>query len=172
MVAQQHYQRLKHLYSTDPADNVTGPVDISYGYAELVGVVDDNTSAPTLNRMPHQQLLSDAASLAAGSVEKEKQLSMERFNVSVNQPAYEGSVRAAAEVVLAEPPRYHVRATLFGEEGEELAEALAFFGPSGEDLPPDPAPDVDEERAPSPPPAPSAPFMPVQVTRHGVLCLN
>lgn len=169
MVAQQHYQRLKHLYSTDPADSVTGPVDISYGYAELVGTIEEGASSTALNRMPHHQLLGDAASLAAGSVEKEGQLAMERFNLSVNQPEYDGPVRATAEVVLAEPPRYHVRATLFGGDGEELAEALAFFEPSGEELPPDPAPEADDERAPPPPPAP---FMPVEVTRYGVLCLN
>lgn len=171
MVAQQHYQRLRHLYAADPAENVTGPVEISYGFAELVGIVEGPGSTPVSNRMPHQQLLSDATSLAAGSVEKEGQLSMERFHLSVNHPGYEGAVRAAAEVVLAEPPRYHVRATLFGDDGEELAEALAFFEPSGEELPPDPDPDPgsDDERAPTPPPAP---FMPVQMTRYGVLCLN
>ena len=169
MVAQQHYQRLKHLYAADPAETVTGPVEISYGFAELVGIVEGTASTPVLNRMPHRQILSDATSLAAGSVEKEEQISMERFNLSVNQPEYEGPVRAAAEVVLAEPPRYHVRATLFGDEGEELAEALAFFEPSGEELPPDPAPEADDERTPAPPPAP---FMPVEMTQYGILCLN
>lgn len=169
MVAQQHYQRLKHLYTADPAENVTGPVEISYGFAELIGIIEGTASAPALNRMPHQELLSDATSLAAGSVEKEGQLSMERFDLTVNQPEYEGPVRAAAEVVLAEPPRYHVRATLFGDDGEELAEALAFFEPSGEELPPDPDPEADDGRASTPPPAP---FMPVEMTRYGVLCLN
>lgn len=169
MVAQQHYQRLKHLYAADPADSLTGPVEISYGFAELVGIVEGPASAPALNRMPHQELLSDATSLAAGSVEKEGQLSMERFDLTVTQPEYEGPVRAAAEVVLAEPPRYHVRATLFGDDGEELAEALAFFEPSGTELPPDPDPGADAERAPTPPPAP---FMPVEMTPYGVLCLN
>lgn len=169
MVAQQHYQRLKHLYAADPADSLTGPVEISYGFAELVGIVEGPASAPALNRMPYQELLSDATSLAAGSVEKEGQLSMERFDLTVNQPEYEGPVRAAAEVVLAEPPRYHVRATLFGDDGDELAEALAFFEPSGKELPPDPEPGVDAERAPTPPPAP---FMPVEMTPYGLLCLN
>jgi hypothetical protein len=169
MVAQQHYQRLKHLYAADPAETVTGPVEISYGFAELVGIIEGTASTPVLNRMPNRQILSDATSLAAGSVEKEGQLSMERFNLSVNQLEYEGPVRAVAEVVLAEPPRYHVRATLFGDEGEELAEALAFFEPSGEALPPDPAPEADDEQTPAPPPAP---FMPVEMTQYGVLCLN
>ena len=58
---------------------------------------------------------------------------------------------------------------MFGDEGEELAEALAFFEPSGEALPPDPAPEADDEQTPAPPPAP---FMPVEMTQYGILCLN
>jgi len=168
MVAQQHYQRLKHLYTDASSEHATGPVDISYGYAEVVGVIEEEVGRSVVTRVPHQQLLTDVASLAAGSVEKEGQLSLEHFNVSVNQPDYRGSVRASAEVVLAEPPRYHVRATLFGEDGEELAEALAFFEPSGKDLPPDPAPEAEAEGTAPPP----APFMPIHVTRCGSLCLN
>ena len=72
-------------------------------------------------------------------------------------------------MVLAEPPRYHVRARVLNEDGQELAEALAFFEPSGEELPPDPTPEADDEDTITPPPAP---FMPVHVTRHGSLCLN
>lgn len=169
MVAQQHYQRLKHLYAADPAENATGPVEISYGYAELVGIVEGRPATPVLNRVPFQRLLSDAASLAAGSVEKEGLLTMDRFNLSVERPEYRGSVRATAEVAFAEPPRYHVRAVLRDEEGEPVAEALALFEPSGEELPPDPAPEADDEQAPTPPPAP---FMPIYTTRYGVLCLN
>lgn len=168
MVAQQHYQRLKHLYAAASTEHATGPVDISYGFAEVVGVIEEEAGRTMLNRVPHQQLLADVSSLAAGSVEKEGQLSLERFNLSVSQPDYRGSVRATAEVVLAEPPRYHVRATLVDDEGDELANALAFFEPSGEDLPPDPAPDTDDEGRVPPP----APFMPIHITRHGTLCLN
>lgn len=168
MVAHQHYQRLKHLYAVESTDHVTGPVDISYGYAKVVGVIEEDAHHSPLNRVPHQQLLTDVASLAAGSVEKEGQLSLEHFNLSVHQPDYQGSVQATAEVVLAEPPRYHVRATLFGDDGERLADALAFFEPSGKDLPPDPAPEAEEEGAVPPP----APFMPVHVTPYGPLCLN
>ncbi|WP_263788446.1 hypothetical protein [Salinibacter grassmerensis] len=170
MVAQQHYQRLKHLYSTASSDHATGPVDISYGYAEVVGVIEGEMEQALVTRVPHQQLLADAASLAAGSVEKEGQLSLERFNMSVHRPDYRGSVQASAEVVLAEPPRYHVRATLFGEDGKEIAETLAFFEPSGEALPPDPAPEAEPEVEGSAPPP--APFMPVHVTQYGSLCLN
>ncbi len=168
MVAQQHYQRLKHLYATHAAENATGPVDISYGFAELVGVVKGSSPTAVLNRMPFQELLSDVSSLAAGSVEKKERLAMKHFSLSVERPEYRGPVRGTAEVIFAEPPRYHVRAVLRNEEDEPVAEALALFEPSGEKLPPDPAPEADNEIATPPP----APFMPVHVTPYGVLCLN
>ena len=169
MVAQQHYQRLKHLYAADPAENATGPVDISYGFAELVGIVEGTSPTGVMNRVPFQRFLSDASSLAAGSVEKDGLLTMDRFSLSVERPEYRGPVRATAEVVFAEPPRYHVRAVLLGEDEEPVAESLALFEPSGEDLPPDPAPEAGDEESHAPPPAP---FMPGHVTRYGVLCLN
>lgn len=169
MVAQQHYQRLKHLYEAEPAENATGPLDISYGYAQLVGIINDRSSTSVLNRVPFQRLLSDASSMAAGSVEKEGMLTMDRFSLSVDRPEYRGPVRATAEVVFAEPPRFHVRAVLLDDEDEPVAESLALFEPSGEELPPDPAPEAGDEQAANPPPAP---FMPVHVTRYGVLCLN
>jgi len=169
MVAQQHYQRLKHIYAADPAENATGPVDISYGFAEVVGIVEGTSSTSVRNRVPFQRLLSDASSLAAGSVEKNGLLRMGHRSLSVERPEYRGPVRATAEIIFAEPPRYHVRAVLLDEEDEPVAESLALFEPSGEELPPDPAPEADDEEAPPPPPAP---FMPVHVTQYGVLCLN
>jgi hypothetical protein len=170
MVAQQHYQRLKHLYAAARTDTATGAVDISYGYAELDGAIEPGPSGPFENHMPQQRLLSDVSSLAASSVEKEGQLSMERFNLSVPRPDHRGPVQATAEVILAEPPRYHVRALLMDEEGEVVAESLALLEPNGEALPPDPTPEAEEEgEAPVPPPAP---FMPITITPHGVLCLN
>lgn len=169
MVAQQHYQRLKHLYASDPAENATGPVDISYGFAEVIGIVEGTSSALVRNQVPFQRLLSDASSLAAGSVEKDGLLRMDHFSLSVERPEYRGPVRATAEIVFAEPPRYHVRAVLLDEDDEPVAESLALFEPSGEELPPDPAPEADDEESSTPPPAP---FMPVHVTQYGVLCLN
>lgn len=168
MVANEHYRRLKHLY-TASVEETPRRVDLSYGYAEIDGVVEESSSTELTSRLPHQRLLSDVAGLAASSVEKDGLLSLEHFNLSVNKPEFRGQVTAMAEVVVAEPPRYHVRATLSDAEGEFVAEAIALFEPSGEELPPDPAPEADEEDTPTPPPAP---FMPIHVTEQGVLCLN
>lgn len=169
MVANDHYQRLRHLYAASPAETASGRIDIGYGHAQIGGILESDTGGQLLNRAPHQRLLSDASSLAASSIEKDGLLTLGHFNLSVSRPDYRGAVTAAAEVVVAEPPRYHVRAVLRDEEGEVLAEALSFFEPTGEELPPDPAPDADDEVDSTPAPAP---FMPVHATPYGVLCLN
>lgn len=169
MVASEHYQRLRNLYAASPAETASGRIDIGYGHAELGGILEGNSGGKLLNRAPHHRLLTDASSLAASSVEKDGLLTLGQFNLSVSRPEYRGSVTASAEVVVAEPPRYHVRAVLLDDEGDVLAEALSFFEPSGEELPPDPAPEAGDQDDATPAPAP---FMPIHVTQYGVLCLN
>lgn len=168
MVAQQHFQRLQRIYTSASADSSDDGVAISFGRAELEGTIEAATSDAVLNRMPHHRLLSDAASLAAGSLEKEHVVSAEQFAVDVTNPEYEGPVTATAEVVMAEPPRYVVEAELLSENGDLVADAVGVFRPSENELPA--APDEESKEAvPTPPPAS---FMPVHTTPYGVLCLN
>jgi hypothetical protein len=167
MVAQNHFQRLKHIYtSSSPSGH---RVAIGFGRAELDGAIEAGASQAVLNRMPHHRLLSDAASLAAASLEKERVVTAEQFTVDVEDPDHEGPVVATAEVVMAEPPRYVVQAELWDATGTLVAEAMGVFRPSESDLPSDPAPDVDGAADPTPPPAS---FLPVYTTPHGMLCLN
>ena len=168
MIAQKHFQRLKHMYaSARPSGD---RVALSYGRAELDGVIEAVESDVVLNRMPHHRLLSDAASLAAGTLEKEHVVTAEQFTVDVVDPEYEGPVASAAEVVMAEPPHYVVQSELWSEEGELVAEAIGTFRPSESDLPTEPVGEGDDEPAvPAPPPAS---FMPVHTTPYGLLCLN
>jgi hypothetical protein len=170
MIAQQHFQRLKRIYTSSSASESSGQgVAISFGRAELDGVIEAATSGAVLNRMPHHRLLSDAASLAAGSLEKEHVVTAEQFTVDVVDPDYEGPVVATAEVAMAEPPRYVVEAELWTEEGALVAEAMGVFRPSENDLPSVPDGGDEQEPVPSPPPAS---FMPVHTTPYGLLCLN
>lgn len=169
MVAQNHFQRLKHIYtSSSPSSD---RVAISFGRAELDGTIEAVASDAVLNRMPHHRLLSDAASLAAGTLEKERVVTAEQFTVDVEDPDYQGPVAATAEVVMAEPPHYVVQAELWSEEGKLVAEAIGTFRPSDSDLPADPSGEgeADDASVPAPPPAS---FMPVHTTPYGMLCLN
>lgn len=169
MVTQKHFQRLKHMYaSSHPEQKEVG---ISFGRVELDGTLEAVESEGALNRMPHHRLLSDAASLAAGSLEKEHTVTAEEFTVTVVTPDYSGPVVATAEVVMAEPPRYVVEAELWSEEEVLVADAMGVFRPGETDLPPVPegGESEDEPDNGSPPPAS---FMPVHTTPYGVLNLN
>lgn len=168
MVAQQHFQRLKRMYTSASPGSSGEDVAISFGRAELDGAIEAAKSEAVLNRMPHHRLLSDAASLAAGTLEKKHVVTAEQFTVDVTDPDFEGPVVATAEVAMAEPPRYVVEGRLWSEEGDLVAEAMGVFRPSENDLPT--VPDTDQgDVVPTPPPAS---FMPVHTTPYGVLCLN
>ena len=169
MVAQQHFQRLKRMYTSASSASSEQGVAISFGRAELDGTIEAATSEAVLNRMPHHRILSDASSLAAGSLEKEHVVAAEQFAVDVVDPDYEGPVVATATVVMAEPPHYVVEAELWTNEGVLVAEAMGVFHPSENDLPSAPDNGEEDDSVPSPPPAS---FMPVHTTPYGVLCLN
>lgn len=173
MVANQHFQRLKHIYTSAPSEPAAENIGISYGRAELDGTIEDVTSGAIVDRMPHHRLLNDAAALAAGSLEKEHFVTAEQFSIDVVDSEYEGEVFVSAEVVLVEPPRSVVEAVLVTDEGELVAEARGVFRRSENDLPPDPAPETEEgdaeESSATPPPAS---IMPVHSTPYGMLCLN
>lgn len=170
MVANQHFQRLKHIYTDTPSGEAADQIGIGYGRAELNGTVQAEPSGAIGEPPPHRQLLSDAAALAAGSLEKEHYVTTDQFSIDLIDPDYDGPVQASAEVVMVETPRYVVRAVMLDDAGEPVAEAQGVFRASDNDLPPDPSPEQDEEEsAPTPPPAS---FMPVHTTPYGLLCLN
>jgi hypothetical protein len=171
MVANQHFQRLKRIYASGDAEPAGDQIAISYGRAELEGTIDGVQARAIVEEMPHHRLLSDAAALAAGSLEKEHYVTAEQFTIDIADSEYRGPVVASAEVVMAEPPRYVVRAAMVNEEGELVAEARGVFRPGDNDLPP--VPSTDEESAPAAASAPPpASFMPVHTTPYGVVCLN
>lgn len=172
MVANQHFQRLKHIYTSAPAERLAEHIAISYGRAELDGTIENVESGAIVDRMPHHRLLSDAAALAAGSLEKEHFVTTEQFSIDLVDSSYEGPVFASAEVVLVEPPRSVVEVVLVTDDGELVAEARGVFERSENDLPPDPSPETNDADGEEVPPPPPASIMPVHSTPYGMLCLN
>jgi len=167
---------LKRIYASGSSEPTGEQVAIAYGRAELEGTIDTLQSAVVGAEMPHHRLLSDAAALAAGSLEKERFVTAEQFSVDIVESDYEGPVVTSAEVVLAEPPRYVVQAVMVDDEGNLVAEGRGVFRPGDDHLPP--APDSDQsgvpdvtnaDAGPTPPPAT---FMPVHTTPYGIVCLN
>jgi len=176
MVANQHFQRLKRIYASGSSEPTGEQVAIAYGRAELEGTIDAVQSAAVGAEMPHHRLLSDAAALAAGSLEKERYVTAEQFSVDILASDYEGPVVTSAEVVLAEPPRYVVQAVMVDDEGDLVAEGKGVFRPGEDQLPPAPtseaSADSDAAETSTEPAPPPASFMPVHTTPYGVVCLN
>jgi len=169
MVAKKHFQRLKNIYAKQSAETPGEQLAMSYGRAELSGEVTSANAETVVHRMSHHRLLSDVASLAAATLEKEHFVTAENFLMDIENPTYEGPVEAVAEVIMVEPPQTIVEATLMTEDGERIAEATGVFRPSEEPLPSDPTPDQEGEPLSMLPPAS---FMPVYSTPYGLLCLN
>jgi hypothetical protein len=188
MARLRHYQRLEQMYSASPAAMENPSVAVSYGRAELRGDAAPDAHPRLAAGMPHQQLLTDVASLAAASIEKEHVVSAEQFQVEVVDGEYRGPLVASAEILFAQPPRSVVRAVLRSPDGEVVAHGTGVFHPTSVDLPDDLPIDLDEvdsadEGGASPSnsrreessdrsaPRPAA-FMPVHPTPFGPLCLN
>lgn len=180
MINSSHFKRLEHLY-TASASGTAEPdgVAVAFGRAQLNAQLEaSQREASTLDaRSVHHRLLSDVAALAAGSLVKDRMVSVERFNVQMLKPEYQGPVVASSQVVAAQHPRFIVGAILTTPGGEFVARATGVYGPSHVELPPDPAPEDAEARHPAEEadtklhPAPAM-FMSVFPTQFGSLCLN
>lgn len=169
MVSSEHFQRLKHIYKSSGSTTSGDDLVISYGRAELNGSIESGRPEGVGETVTHHQLLREVSFLAAGTLEKEHFVTVENFMLDIFDSTYAGPVRARAEVVLAEPPRYVVDAVLITLEDETVAEAHGVFRPGDTPLPSDSAASDQPDTAPVPPPAS---FMPVHTTPYGVLCLN
>ena len=168
---------------------------MNFGRALLNAVVAEANSGPVGDEgTPHQKLMSDAAALAAGSLEKERTVTAENFDMNIEKPDYTGEVVATARVVMAQPPKFVVQVALVTNDGDVVAQGQGVYKPSGEELPPDPHPEMDSEdggalagmpgrpndtagpatptaEEPAPEPQPAT-FMPVFPTPMGMVCLN
>jgi hypothetical protein len=192
MVKNEHFRRLEHIYASELPGSQPGNVSVNFGRALLNADLSGAHSGPFKGEgMPHQKLMSDAAALAAGSLEKERTVTAESFDMNIDMPDYEGEVVATARVVMAQPPKFVVQAALLTPDGTVIAEGQGVYEPSDEELPPDPHPDMTDSgevampgtpntdaepgaptaERPAPEPQPAT-FMPVFPTPTGMLCLN
>jgi hypothetical protein len=169
MVSERHYKRLEEMYAASPSASGEGAASVSYGRAELQGQIGDDRSGDVFSRTPHHALLNDAASLAAGSLEKERQVTAEQFQADVVDSTYSGPVSASARVVVAQPPRYVVESVLRAPDGTVVAAAMGVFHPTGASLP-DTEVSLDDARERRTPPPAS--FIPLFDTPFGPVCLN
>jgi hypothetical protein len=169
MIGKRHYKRLEQMYASE-ADRGGAPA-VAFGRAELKGSIEESASGTVVTQSTHHALLSDAASLAAGSLEKERQVAAEQFQAQVSDEEYRGPVQASARVVAAQPPRYIVEAVLRTPDGHVVAEALGVFHPTSHALPAEPEVSIDDRSERSTAPQPAS-FIPLYETPFGMVCLN
>jgi hypothetical protein len=180
MAAIRHHQRLEQMYATSRSAVDNASVAVGYGRAELRGDAPSLDSPDVAAGIPYQQLLTDVASLAAGSIEKEHVVSAEQFQVDVVDGEYRGPLVASAQVLMAQPPRSVVQAVLRTPDGEVVARAIGVFHPTSTNLPEllsseigdgEHTADVSSTSADRSAPRPAT-FMPIYPTPFGPLCLN
>ena len=172
MIDSRHFKRLEHIYtSSASSEHDLHDIAIALGRAELVADINTEQLSPqdVANHAHYHDVLSDAASLAAGSLVEDQVVMAEQFDMQVVTPEFSGPVTASARVTLAQPPRYRVEVQLMTEDGDLLAQGSGVFSPTSQELPPDPNPEQDTERTAKPDPAVYASVWP---SPFGVLHLN
>ncbi len=165
MVGTEHFRNLEYRYAQ--SDEAAGGTDaqVTFGRAVLAGTVEP--SGEMVQRMPHQNLLNDVATLAAHSLVKQATVSAEEFNAHVEDPDYAGPVRASAAVVLKKPSRIVVNAVLHTPEGQVVAEASGVFRREETEADPMEAPGTLAQSA-----LPPARFLSAFETPFGLVSLN
>lgn len=172
-----HFKRLEQLYGRSHAASTQ--VAVSFGRAVVHSDIDGDLPGTTAA----EQVLTDAARLAAGSLHKEHVVRVDQFNIEMKQEGYTGPVRAMAQVILTQPPKTVVTVLLLDEHDEVVAEARGAFQPSQERLPDLSVVAERESAAQEPIPMEAAEsdatgslepasFMPIFASPFGVLCLN
>lgn len=174
MISSQHFQRLEHIYaSTSAPGREVDDVAVALGRAELHARIDGDALPPqeVANHTHYHDMLTDAASLAAGSLVEEHVVMAEQFDMHVVTPGYNGPVTASARVALAQPPRYRVEVHLVTEAGEVLARGSGVFAPSSVEWPPDPAPDAEAQTPSASKPDPAV-YASIWPSPYGIVHLN
>jgi hypothetical protein len=174
-----HFKRLERLYGRSRAASTQAAV--SFGRAIIHSDIEGHLPGTTAA----EQLLTDAARLAAGSLHKEHVVRVDQFEIEMKEDGYTGPVRAMAQVILTQPPRAVVTVLLLSDDDEVVAEARGSFLPTKEQLPDlsavaessgvtsndgleydDGYPETDA------PVLKPASFMPIYASPFGVICLN
>lgn len=174
-----HFKRLEQLYGRSHAASTQAAV--SFGRAVIHSDIEGQLPGTTAA----EQLLTDAARLAAGSLHKEYVVRVDQFDVEMKQEGYTGPVRAMAQVILTQPPRAVVTVLLLSDDDEVVAEARGSFLPTKEQLPdlsavPEPSGSTsndsmeyaDEYGSAGASGLEPASFMPIYASPFGVICLN
>ncbi len=151
MIGERHFQTLERLYRAAPSTtNEVSDLDVSLGAAHVTFQIQEaNRDADGLiDRALYYKILTDAASLAAGSLVDDRRVVTNNFSIQVVGSSGGGAITAAARVLASAGTGYVVEAILHDGEGNLLAFGSGVAHRSAVDLPaPETPADEENQRA-------------------------
>ena len=139
---QSHFQKLERMYLVANIQKLmfeTTTIKISEGKAEVGLTVQQkyHHAGAAMHGAVYFKLLDDAAYFAANSVIKDVFLLTSSFNVNLIRPATEGKLKAIGKLRSQTKNLLIAEATIYNEEGKEIAFGTGTFMKSGVVLTPE-----------------------------------
>ncbi|HAP69092.1 MAG TPA: thioesterase [Flavobacteriales bacterium] len=141
-MTQTHFQKLERMYLVANIQKLmfeTTTINISEGEAEVGLTVQEkyHHAGAAMHGAVYFKLLDDAAYFAANSVIEDVFLLTSSFNVNLIRPVVSGKIRAIGKLKSQSKNLLIAEATIYNEEGKEVAFGTGTFMKSGVVLTPE-----------------------------------
>ena len=138
----EHYQKLERMYLVANIQKLmfeTTTIKISEGESEVGLTVQEkyHHAGAAMHGAVYFKLLDDAAYFAANSVIEDVFLLTSSFNVNLIRPVVSGKIRAIGKLKSQSKNLLIAEATIYNEEGKEVAFGTGTFMKSGVVLTPE-----------------------------------
>ena len=138
----EHYQKLERMYLVANIQKLmfeTTTIKISAGESEVGLTVQEkyHHAGAAMHGAVYFKLLDDAAYFAANSVIEDVFLLTSSFNVNLIRPVVSGKIRAIGKLKSQSKNLLIAEATIYNEEGKEVAFGTGTFMKSGVVLTPE-----------------------------------
>ncbi len=138
----EHYQKLERMYLVANIQKLmfeTTTIKISEGESEVGLTVQEkyHHAGAAMHGAVYFKLLDDAAYFAANSVIEDVFLLTSSFNVNLIRPVVSGKIRAIGKLKSQSKNLLIAEATIYNEEGKEVAFGIGTFMKSGVVLTPE-----------------------------------
>jgi len=141
-MTQTHFQKLERMYLVANIQKLmfeTTTIKISEGESEVGLTVQEkyHHAGAAMHGAVYFKLLDDAAYFAANSVIEDVFLLTSSFNVNLIRPVVSGKIRAIGKLKSQSKNLLIAEATIYNEEGKEVAFGTGTFMKSGVVLTPE-----------------------------------
>ena len=130
MENQEHFRKLERMYASAPINEFYKPnLEISEGEAVLEFAVQEKFfhAAGAIHGSVYFKALDDAAYFAANSLIEDVFVLTSNFNIYLLRPVASGRIRAVGRVVNQTKKLLIAEATLYDEQGREVARGSGSF---------------------------------------------